>query len=427
MEIDILPSLYEDFNMPPKEGYLYFPEGPNLFLELPGSKIQRKVFEDSSSYLPIEIDMLSQLNSELLINKVSLHSNISEGDKLRFLHAVNFNLNETIQLLRNNSEFRDKYSFIFDEPITGVTKDILNSGIIYVHGRDTDYRPIIVFNLSDYMKQKDAYTEEEWSHAILFLCSYVITKLLIPGQVETWNVILNLEDLSVFNSLPSDLRNIMSVMQGHYKGRLHLIYIFGLSLALGFIKSIYFTMYPNAEKKVKVINKSNYEIELHSLVSPYQLEKRFYGLQEDITSQDVKSIFLLIRHNKSMLTYFSTKNSASQNFFLTEKDYIERIKEGRVAKVSLEIIREHGINYEDMINIRKKTSPSKDISIVKSTFINPSRKSRKSSMSSAMNNNLNSSNRFSSYRRQLTFHSAKETMSNKISQENESKHIKYFI
>lgn len=425
MEHGILPSVFDDFNLPPKEAYLYFPEGPNLFLELTETKIQRKIFEDSSSYLPLEIDMLSQLNSQLMLNRVIIHSKISEGDKLRFLHAVSFNLSEAIELLKRNTDFLNDYSFIFDNPATGVIKDILNSGIIYVHGRDSDYRPIIVFNINEFTNHKNAYSENDWTNAILFVCNYVIKELLIPGQVETWNIILNLENMSVFSSIPSDIRSIMSVMQGHYKGRLHLIYVFKLSFSLNVLKNVYYAMYPNAEKKVKIITDKNFETDLFTRINPNQIEKRFYGNNDDICSSDIKSIFPLIRNNKSMLINFSAIGCISHTYLLSELDYIERVKEGRVNKVCFEIIKKYGLNYQELMLINKINSPTKDISIVKSNFNKSTRKTRKSSLSSVVNNKRNSSNKVSSYRRQLTFHSANDTLNYKISQGNECK-LLYF-
>ena len=56
--------------------------------------------------------------------------------------------------------------------------------------------------------------------ASIFLCEYVKNNLLIPGQIENWNMIVNLKGTSV-TSIPAPIRKVISCLSDNFIARLY--------------------------------------------------------------------------------------------------------------------------------------------------------------------------------------------------------------
>ena len=358
-----------DFNNAPEEAYLYFPEGPNLFIEESERVIKRKIYEDSNTYLPFEIDMLKQLNSEIVLHNITIDKSITEGDNLRYLIANSFNINETIVSLKLLSQFKENNKNLFNCGLNDLSIEIqraLNYGAIYIHGRDSDFRPNIVINIDAYLKSKTEIKGETWVKSIIFLSSYIINNYMIPGQVETWNIIINLENTSLF-SMPNDILQIIKTMKENFKGRVSSIFVFKLTFTLNLIKAFIFSLYPSAEKKVIVIDDSNYIEKLYTKINPQQLEKRFYGMRDNIQlnidNNNTFQCFPLYKDITSdglMLTEFKANNSNSE-YILSYDDYAKRVKEGRVIQINKNILKKANVNIEEVMLSSTKNSKKRNV------------------------------------------------------------------
>lgn len=281
----------EDLNLPPLEAMIFIPEKEIIYKILDDTinessywsldnkiinpqpfEIKRRIFDNKDNWLLYELSTLKELNKLLEYN---LHSNFSDGDKLRFLHSSNFDLKETVTLIKNTYLFKINYKEILLNPNETILK-ILNTGTIYINGRDADYRPIVIFDLKKYIFYSSKFELDSWLESIVFLCNYIINKLLLPGIVETWNIFLNLEGASMI-SVSGDLRVMISLMQNNFKGRLNQIYIFKMSMIFNFLLKIVFKMYPFVEKKLRIIDDENSSNFLFDNICADQIEKRFYG------------------------------------------------------------------------------------------------------------------------------------------------------
>ena len=58
-------------------------------------------------------------------------------------------------------------------------KNILSSGLIYMHGLDCNYRPIICIIVSRFVKIMDDYPIENFIYAIYVFIKYLMKNLLI--------------------------------------------------------------------------------------------------------------------------------------------------------------------------------------------------------------------------------------------------------
>lgn len=66
----------------------------------------------------------------------------------------------------------------------------LDTGAIYIHGRDHRYRPLIILNLERIMSLVP--DVGNCIKLVCFVLSYVQEYMFIPGQIENWIIITDL-------------------------------------------------------------------------------------------------------------------------------------------------------------------------------------------------------------------------------------------
>lgn len=75
------------------------------------------------------------------------------------------------------------------------TEDFLTQGILYIYKRDRGHRPIIVINTERLIASKC--DVEQLVYLANFQIDYVIRNCLIPGRIENWTVILNMDNVGL--------------------------------------------------------------------------------------------------------------------------------------------------------------------------------------------------------------------------------------
>ena len=127
-----------------------------------------------------------------------------------------------------------------------------------MHGRDCHFRPIIVVEAekANELMDKMGYTFEELSQALLFFMNYIVNYMLIPGQIENWFLICDLNNIGVTKM--SLFKKILSTLS-KFRCRVIKNYILNLS---GFVKfalqSVLSFMGSASAKKIVVVDKKNF-------------------------------------------------------------------------------------------------------------------------------------------------------------------------
>jgi hypothetical protein len=78
--------------------------------------------------------------------------------------------------------------------LTDETLKLLNSGILYLHGRTMDMSPILVLDfikLAELLNKK-LINDGNFCALHNFFASYIINNMTLPGQVEKWVIITNI-------------------------------------------------------------------------------------------------------------------------------------------------------------------------------------------------------------------------------------------
>ena len=110
-----------------------------------------------------------------------------------------------------------------------------------------------------------------------YFFEYVLDKLLIPGQVENWIVLINLKGMSLWDIPYNSLGKIIKFSSGSYKSRLYRAYIlnapWSISIPWNFAKGML-----NEMQQTKMnIERSNYSKKMADHIRLDQLEAKFGG------------------------------------------------------------------------------------------------------------------------------------------------------
>lgn len=126
-----------------------------------------------------------------------------ERDWLKWIQASFYNVEKAGEKLFNHIEW---LSAIPPEPrLTNHTIRLLQSGCFYLHGRDKWYRPCFVMDgriMAEMAKNEPEFiTAERFNEMFAFLYRYTQNVLLVPGHIEQWVTICDLNNMSM-TSLP---------------------------------------------------------------------------------------------------------------------------------------------------------------------------------------------------------------------------------
>jgi len=139
--------------------------------------------------------------------------------------------------------------------------------------------------------------------------------MLIPGQYETWNMIINMTGVSII-SLPEPLKKLIPDLSNYFLCRLYKNYIIGLN----FISKILYKIAVNfidkvTADKIIVLDKKK-DPALFKVIRPDNIEKQFGGTAPDMPV-DAENGFFPPRMPSQQ---FITDNENPRDIVITEDE-----------------------------------------------------------------------------------------------------------
>lgn len=324
---------------PPKEAYYFFPDSFQIVEHDPKNpkKTLRRIFESKEEeYLPFEKEKLANLYQEIEkyntnksknFKKLIIPDNWPQYETLRFHQATSYKNENTIKLLNDHFEWKSTFPF----GITEKSMQLLNSGFMYVHGRDNNYRPIIVLNADVYVKLNGTYHYDDWLRCIIYFMEYAIHNLLIPGQVENWNIITDLGRVSLL-SVPKDMKKFMGVLGANYRCRLYVNYIIGMGGFLLVIWNMIKAFLDEIQiKKLRFLKNGDLS-DILTYINPEQVEERFGGSAKNVRENYFPPIMPSDKYLKP--------TDKKEKHFVTEEKYRELYINGKINKPSPYFLKE---------------------------------------------------------------------------------------
>ena len=152
-------------------------------------------------------------------------------------------MQKTLADILEHQTFRNN---VLPYTLTEEMKRVLDSGILYIHGRDRWFRPVVVYT-SSVLNNLDV-DRQVWVDTSMFACFYVINNLLCPGKVENWTLINDLNNLAISKLPVKFIINFLKTLQTHLKCRGRAFVVLKVTWA---IRAIWATISPFVDDRIK--------------------------------------------------------------------------------------------------------------------------------------------------------------------------------
>ena len=233
-------DLYEIFKrgIPPKEAYYFFPKGKDVIElhEKRPEKNLRRIFINVP-FLDIENQWL-QKYKEIIAqhpdNKLPDFWN--DGLNLAYIYSTECKLEKSYKRMIEYFQWFKNFFPLNIQPGDKCVQ-VLNSGFLYAFGRDHQFRPLLICQPYILQKCLDLFSGDDIYNASIFICQYMCNYMMIPGQIENWIMIVNMEGTNIL-SIPESVKKLMNSLSEYFISRLYRCYILGLNAFLRIIYKI---------------------------------------------------------------------------------------------------------------------------------------------------------------------------------------------
>jgi hypothetical protein len=206
---------------------------------------------------------------------------------------------------------------------------LLNLGFLYVYGRDSHFRPIIVCQPSICLKYLKFFEEEEIIDAGAFLFQYIVNNMLIPGQIENWIMILNFEGSSPLN-LPNVVKKIIKTLSENFLSRLYKCYVYGMSLFINIMFKIVCNFLEEVTvQKINIIEKNNMN-KIFENIRKDNLEQKFGGTAPDMKEGMENNNSLFPPRMPSSKFILDSENK--KEFLITKEEYMQLVEDKKIRE-----------------------------------------------------------------------------------------------
>ena len=218
-----------------------------------------------------EKEKLSQFYEyESKTKKINYPSDWNESDTMRILQATEYDIKKAYNNIIENINWLEN----IPKTICDKTISLLNSGFMYVHGRDHHFRPLIFVTIKVVKNILGKnYNFDDINKSIIFLMNYIMKYLLIPGQIENWIIFVDLDEVG-FTDL-GDFQKIISTLSKR-RGRVFKNIFVNIGSFLKFSLKAIIKMVSSVAKK-SIILGANELNKVMELISPDNLEQKYGG------------------------------------------------------------------------------------------------------------------------------------------------------
>jgi len=160
------------------------------FLTIKDGSYQRLIFMDCDLREKEETH-LDQFRDYCKENNITIPEGYDDDSRfvLRVLQGKKWKYDIAAAEIISHSEWKKATYPLQYDPV----KNMLNEGIIYGHKRDICMRPVIVVNCKKILQFANQI--ETVVSATNFFLDYVINKAMIPGKIESWTTIFDLNGI----------------------------------------------------------------------------------------------------------------------------------------------------------------------------------------------------------------------------------------
>ena len=362
-------ELYELFLqcLPPEEAYLFFPKGEEIMIpHKKPEKALRRIYYNTP-FTDLENKWLEEYEQIIKKNPdIKIPDNCNSSLKLMFIYSENCNLQKAYNRM---IEYIKWHSSFFPLNFTPRDKafDILNSGFCYCYGRDHEYRPIIICQPYILEKRIKEFLPEDLLRASIFLCEFIKNNMLIPGQVENWNMIVNLKDTNVL-TIPNPIKKVITSLSNNFIAKLYKCYIINMSFILRILYKLMCSIIEEITVRKIVVIDGKEDKRMFNFINPMNLEKRFNGEADNLKYDGENSLFppRMPQQEKYLLS-----NENKNNILISEDEYIKKMNSLPEESISPYVLyhiklkeereKEEQIKKENEIKLKKEEEQKREL------------------------------------------------------------------
>ena len=267
------PYYYIDPNVRlPEIAKKYTPNIYTVFFNYGYKSPERMIYPENDGYSEDEEAKYQKFEDYLVKNKYHLPEALTKRRKMRFLYANKFNSKATYKNIISTLDFRREYMpCILNDEI----KEIVDSGMMYLHGRDKCFRPIIVIQ-SERIKSsvKDL---ENIKKAFFFVNQYWFDNMMVPTKIENFVSVNDMSGVTMKKMPVKFVKNVLKDFTKHVKCRGRQLIL--LNVTFG-IRAVWKLLSPMIDTNTHLrldVTKDPTHLYLKHMVHPSQLEERFGG------------------------------------------------------------------------------------------------------------------------------------------------------
>ncbi|EGR32613.1 hypothetical protein IMG5_076430 [Ichthyophthirius multifiliis] len=236
-----------------------------------GKKAGRKIYHNVQFTL-FEQQGIQQLKETLNTEQVSLTPDWSDIDYLKMCYCGRFDLKKCIQLTKTHVQWRlDPNMQCLDDK----SKALLESGMIYVHGRDKQYRPVIILDCTKIDLKKQG--QDTIIRALCVFLNMVRKYMFVGYYIENWILIIDTGGMGIFDLPLKALNMMIEAMSCNYCACMEKLFIlnpsFGLKTSWSVISKM---MDQESVDKIQMLKQENIT-KLQEYIDPCYLEQKFRG------------------------------------------------------------------------------------------------------------------------------------------------------
>jgi len=269
----------------PAEVLLFEPTSAEIFQRSDPSRKGARLIFLNTPLSDAETESLAELR-ELLVRRGILAAasdplpRYMQTHALRMLQTCKFQPAKVLDMMKVFVSERVRRLPIAEADVI----DDLRTGFIYWHGRDRKCRPCLVFRLERLGHL--ARDKERAIRAVIFALEYALRFAMVPGRVENWVVLVDVQNIMAslsplfLSTFISTAAAIGATLEKVYCGRMvwtKIVNMPGSSMIVKAINSVIPT-----EKKCKISFHADGAAALAEHFEPNQLERRFGGSAPDL-------------------------------------------------------------------------------------------------------------------------------------------------
>jgi len=198
----------------------------------------------------------------------------------RYIQMAQNNIDKALQLAVQSQEWRrETYG---DGPLfENEMREDLETGFVYFQGRDSSFRPWLIIRVKVLVEHKE-WSSKRAIRQCFYAWEYAARYLFIPGKVETMNIVVDCEGVSLMSIPREKLFSVISFAGSPaYPGRLHQLFIVNPP---AFFSSIFRVIKAFlSEQDRKKLHVSRGEDLCHGRSALHQMEKKYGGSRDEIT------------------------------------------------------------------------------------------------------------------------------------------------